>query len=178
MCKNNKKLYFTLLPIAAPLCFMVNSTCVACVPSQLCTEHLQHHIIHTDCANDGPEEQFSQGVGTDESQKEEGTVQFGKPGSVHPMCHPDVFAQYLLSSPLKSLDVLHALQAWQVCRRKTAENILFRNTHSEPLTRFFNRSFCLLEEMTTHSNILTWEIPWTEEPGMLQSMGSQRVGHD
>ena len=128
---------------------MVNSTCVACVPSQLCTEHLQHHIIHTDGANDGPEEQFSQGVGTDESQKEEGTVQFGKPGPVHPMCHPDVFTQYLLSSPLKSLDVLHALQAWQVCRRKTAENILFRNTHSEPLTRFFNRSFCLLEEMTT-----------------------------
>jgi len=33
------------------------------------------------------------------------------------------------------------------------------------------------EEMTTHSSILAWEILWTEEPGMLQSMGSQRVGH-
>ena len=32
--------------------------------------------------------------------------------------------------------------------------------------------------MATHSSILTWEIPWTEEPGGLQSMGSQRVGHD
>ena len=32
--------------------------------------------------------------------------------------------------------------------------------------------------MTTHSNILAWRIPWTEEPGGLQSMGSQRVGHD
>ena len=32
--------------------------------------------------------------------------------------------------------------------------------------------------MATHSNILAWEIPWTEEPGRLQSMGSQRVGHD
>ena len=31
--------------------------------------------------------------------------------------------------------------------------------------------------METHSSILTWEIPWTEEPGGLQSMGSQRVGH-
>ena len=31
----------------------------------------------------------------------------------------------------------------------------------------------LEEEMTTHSNILAWEIPWTEEPGGLQSMGSQ-----
>ena len=31
--------------------------------------------------------------------------------------------------------------------------------------------------MATHSNILAWRIPWTEEPGWLQSMGSQRVGH-
>ena len=34
------------------------------------------------------------------------------------------------------------------------------------------------EGMTTHSNILAWKIPWIEEPGGLQSMGSQRVGHD
>ena len=34
------------------------------------------------------------------------------------------------------------------------------------------------EEMATHSSILACEIPWTEEPGGLQSMGSQRVGHD
>ena len=33
-------------------------------------------------------------------------------------------------------------------------------------------------EMATHSSILAWRIPWTEEPGGLQSMGSQRVGHD
>ena len=32
--------------------------------------------------------------------------------------------------------------------------------------------------MTTYSSILGWRIPWTEEPGGLQSMGSQRVGHD
>ena len=36
----------------------------------------------------------------------------------------------------------------------------------------------LEEEMATHSSILAWEIPWTEEPGGLQSTGSQRVGHD
>ena len=36
----------------------------------------------------------------------------------------------------------------------------------------------LEEEMATHSSILTWEIPWTEEPGGLQSMVSQRVGHN
>ena len=32
--------------------------------------------------------------------------------------------------------------------------------------------------MATHSSSLAWKIPWTEEPGGLQSMGSQRVGHD
>ena len=36
----------------------------------------------------------------------------------------------------------------------------------------------LENEMATHSSILSWEIPWTEESGGLQSMGSQRVKHD
>ena len=36
----------------------------------------------------------------------------------------------------------------------------------------------LEEGMATHSSILVWRIPWTEEPGGLQSMGLQRVGHD
>ena len=36
----------------------------------------------------------------------------------------------------------------------------------------------LEEGMATHSSVLAWRIPWTEEPGGLQSMGLQRVGHD
>ena len=36
----------------------------------------------------------------------------------------------------------------------------------------------LEKEMATHSSILAWEIPWTEEPGGPQPTGSQRVGHD
>ena len=36
----------------------------------------------------------------------------------------------------------------------------------------------LEKEMATHSSVLAWRIPWTEEPGGLQSMGLQRVGHD
>ena len=36
----------------------------------------------------------------------------------------------------------------------------------------------LEKEMATHSSILAWKIPWTEEPGRLRSMGSQRVGHN
>ena len=36
----------------------------------------------------------------------------------------------------------------------------------------------LKKEMAIHSSTIAWKIPWTEEPGRLQSMGSQRVGHD
>ena len=36
----------------------------------------------------------------------------------------------------------------------------------------------LEKEMATHSSILGWKIPWTEEPGGIQSMGSQRLGHN
>ena len=36
----------------------------------------------------------------------------------------------------------------------------------------------LEKEMATHSSILAWRVPWTEEPGGLQSMGLQKVGHD
>ena len=36
----------------------------------------------------------------------------------------------------------------------------------------------LEKEMATHSSTLAWKIPWTEEPGRLQTMGSQRVRHD
>ena len=36
----------------------------------------------------------------------------------------------------------------------------------------------MVKEMTTHPSIRAWEIPWTEEPRGLQSMGSQKVGHD
>ena len=44
--------------------------------------------------------------------------------------------------------------------------------------RSLGREDPLEKEMATHSSTLAWKIPWTEEPGRLQSMGSQRVGHD
>ena len=43
---------------------------------------------------------------------------------------------------------------------------------------FLGREDLLEKEMATHSSTLAWKIPWTEEPGRLQSMGSQRAGHD
>jgi len=46
----------------------------------------------------------------------------------------------------------------------------------ETCVRFLGREDLLEKEMATHSSILAWRIPWTEELDMLQSMGSQRVG--
>ena len=48
----------------------------------------------------------------------------------------------------------------------------------ETWVQFLGWEDALEKEMAIHSSILAWKIPWTEEPGGLQSMGSQRVGHD
>ena len=48
----------------------------------------------------------------------------------------------------------------------------------ETQVQFLGREDLLEKEMAIHSSILAWKIPWTEEPGRLQSMGSQRVRHD
>ena len=48
----------------------------------------------------------------------------------------------------------------------------------ETRVRSLGREDPLEKEMAIHSSILAWRIPWTEEPGGLQSTGSQRVGHD
>ena len=48
----------------------------------------------------------------------------------------------------------------------------------ETWIRSLGQEGCLEKGMTTHSSVLAWKIPWTEEPGGLQSMGPQRVGED
>ena len=48
----------------------------------------------------------------------------------------------------------------------------------EMQVRYLSREDPLEKEMATHSSILAWAIPWTEEPSRLQSMRSQRVNHD
>ena len=48
----------------------------------------------------------------------------------------------------------------------------------ETWVRSLGQEDLLEKEMATHSSILAWKIPWTEEPGGLQSLGSPRVGHD
>ena len=51
-------------------------------------------------------------------------------------------------------------------------------TMQETQVRSLGWKDLLEKEMATHSSTLAWKIPWMEEPGRLQSMGSQRVGHD
>ena len=52
------------------------------------------------------------------------------------------------------------------------------STMRETQVQSLGREDLLEKEMATHSSILAWKIPWTEKPGRLQSMGSQRVGHN
>ena len=51
-------------------------------------------------------------------------------------------------------------------------------TMQETQVRSLGREDPLEKEMAIHSSTTAWKIPWTEDPGRLQSMGSQRVGHD
>ena len=51
-------------------------------------------------------------------------------------------------------------------------------TMQETWVRSLGQEDPLEKEMATHSSTLPWKIPWTEEPGRLQPMGWQRIGHD
>ena len=59
-----------------------------------------------------------------------------------------------------------------------AQTVKHLPTMRETLVQTLGREDLLEKEMATHSSTLAWKIPWTEEPGRLQSIGSQRVGHD
>ena len=78
----------------------------------------------------------------------------------------------------KELDITELLtncDNWASLVAQTVKNL---PAMLETWVRFLGRKNPLEKEMATHSCILAWRIPWTEEPGRLQSMGSQRVGHD
>ena len=59
-----------------------------------------------------------------------------------------------------------------------AQTVKHLPTMQETWVRSLGQEDLLEKEMATHSSTLAWKIPWTEEPGRLQSMGSQRVGHN
>ena len=58
------------------------------------------------------------------------------------------------------------------------KNSLTKQKMQETQVRSLGQEDPLEKEMATHSSILAWRIPWTEEPGGLQSMGSQRIVYD
>ena len=59
-----------------------------------------------------------------------------------------------------------------------AQTVKRLSTMQETSVRSLGWEDPLEKEMEIHSSITAWKIPWTEEPGRLQSMGSQRVGHN
>ena len=59
-----------------------------------------------------------------------------------------------------------------------AQTVKHLSTTQETWVPSLGREDPLEKEMAIHSRTIAWKIPWTEEPGRLQSMGSQRVGHD
>ena len=61
---------------------------------------------------------------------------------------------------------------------RVAQMVKRLSTVRETWVRSLGREDLLEKEMAIHSSTIAWKIPWTEEPGRLQSMGSQRVGHD
>ena len=59
-----------------------------------------------------------------------------------------------------------------------AQTVKRLSTMRETWVRSLGLEDPLEKEMAIHSSNIAWKMPWTEEPGRLQSMGSQRVGHD
>ena len=59
-----------------------------------------------------------------------------------------------------------------------AQRVKHLPTMQETRVRSLGQEDPLEKEMETHSSTLVWKIPWTEKPSRLQSMGSQRVGHN
>ena len=59
-----------------------------------------------------------------------------------------------------------------------AQTVNRKSIMQETRARFLGQEDPLEKAMATHSSTLAWKIPWMEEPGRLQSVGSQRVGHD
>ena len=80
-----------------------------------------------------------------------------------------------LSSPEPNALKSHYNVFWASLVSQLVKNV---PAMQETLVRFLGCEDSLEKEMATHSSILAWRIQWTEEPGRLQSMGSQRVKHD
>ena len=99
-------------------------------------------------------------------------------------CDQFMFIQWRKTTPKAQCNIdKDYLQWWAVLNNYNLEvkNFLVAQwvknlpVRQETWTQYLDREDHLEEEMTTHSSILLWRIPWTEEPGRLQSMGSQEL---
>ena len=75
------------------------------------------------------------------------------------------------------------MQSLRIGRFLTGASLVAQTVKNLPVmqeawVRSLGQKDSLEKETVTHSSILAWRIPWTEEPGGVQSMGSQRVGHN
>ena len=80
-----------------------------------------------------------------------------------------------LSHPYMTTGKTIALAMWILLVAQTVKSL---PAMQETRVQSLGQEDLLEKEMATHSSILAWRIPWTEEPGGLQSTRSQRVGHD
>ena len=84
-----------------------------------------------------------------------------------------------LGKTLLALALLNFALQSQICLLLlVAQRLKHLPGMQETLVRSLDWEDPLEKEMGTHSSTLAWKIPWREEPGRLQSMGSQRAGHD
>ena len=90
---------------------------------------------------------------------------------------------YSFSTPIYFLVILPQSVAFQCPNLLSFAKMVYKPLNlsvSLGFMYFFVNSYAhkMEKAMAPHSSTLAWKIPWTEEPGRLQSMGSQRVGHD
>ena len=90
-----------------------------------------------------------------------------------PMTHPCVLSEQNRRRWTSCWDLLMYCEASLV-----AQTVKWLSTMRVTWVRSLGQEDPLEKELAIHSSTIAWKIPWTEEPGWLQSMGSQRVGHD
>ena len=89
---------------------------------------------------------------------------------------PTCYRCFNMPSSPSSLCILHMLFLW--LSSLVTQMVKNLSAMQETPVWSLGREDPLEKKMATHSSILVWRIPWTEDPGGLQLMGSQRVGHD
>ena len=77
-----------------------------------------------------------------------------------------------------SFSCIYGVALWVLETSLVVQRVKHLPTMQETWVRSLGWEDPLAKEMATHSSTLAWKIPWTEKPGRLHSMGSQRVGHD